>query len=139
MSSGKREQHAGERRVPGAGKAASARLAAFASRAAAALAIDAAWAAAALAIDAALISARLFFPCVSRTLRRLPSSSLKDPMSTPAPGDAAARDAAAGLELAGDDAALASVALWLAAARLAAWRSFLAMRLRSADLLLMEV
>ena len=35
MSSGKREQHAGERRVPGAGKAAAARLAAFASRAAA--------------------------------------------------------------------------------------------------------
>ena len=35
MSSRKREQHAGERRVPGAGKAAAARLAAFASRAAA--------------------------------------------------------------------------------------------------------
>ena len=35
MSSGKREQHAGERRVPGAGKTAAARLAAFASRAAA--------------------------------------------------------------------------------------------------------
>ena len=52
MSSGKREQHAGERRVPGAGKAAAARLAA-------ALALDASEAAAALAIDAALISARL--------------------------------------------------------------------------------
>jgi len=35
VSSGKREQHAGERRVPGAGKTAAARLAAFASRAAA--------------------------------------------------------------------------------------------------------
>ena len=52
MSSGKREQHAGERRVPGAGKAAAARLAA-------AFALDASEAAAALAIDAALISARL--------------------------------------------------------------------------------
>ena len=100
VHSGMREQHAGERRVPGAGKAAASRLAA-------AFALDASEAAAALAIDAALISARLFFSCGSRTLRRLPSSSLKDPMSTPAPGDAAAGDAAAGLELAGEDAALA--------------------------------
>ena len=48
----------------------------------------------------------------------LPSSSSKDLMSTPAPGDA---DAAAGLELAGEDAALASAAFCLA--RLAALRS----------------
>ena len=65
MSGGKREQHAGERRVPGTGKAASAR----------AFALFAAVAAATLAIDIALISARLFFSCGSRTLRRLPSSS----------------------------------------------------------------
>ena len=95
VSSGKREQHAGERRVPGAGKAASARsrFAAFASRAAAAL-----------ANDIALISARLFFSCGSRTLRRLPSSSSKDPVPiSMAAGEAAAGDAAAGLELAGED------------------------------------
>ena len=108
MSSGKREQHAGERRVPGAGKAA-------ASRIAAAFALDASEAAADLAIDAALISARLFFSCGSRTLRRLPSSSSIEPMSTSAPGDAAAGDAAAGLELAGEDAlapAAAAAAFW---------------------------
>ena len=119
MSGGKREQHAGERRVPGAGKAASARLAA-------AFAFFATVAAAILA----LMSGRLFFSCGSRTLRRLPTSSSIDPMSTPAPGDAAAGDAAAGLELAGEDALAAdaaAAAFWARRSRsywalAAAWR-----------------